>query len=88
MDRKRGESFANPEAHQIGKREPDKSAEQTERGRFDQELQQDCSPPRAECFACSDFFRALFHANKCDVHDSNRSDEKRQARDKQPGDRN
>ena len=81
MDRKRWESLADSEAHQIGKREPDKSAEQAKRRRFNQELQQDRAAPRAERFARSNFFRALFHAYKGDVHDPNRADEQRQAGD-------
>src|SRR5437867_10813358 len=77
MNRKRGESFADPEAHQICECEPDKSTEQTKRRRFDEELQQDCSPSRAERLARSDFFGALFYADECDIHDPNRADKKR-----------
>src|SRR5438876_5680069 len=87
MDRKRGKGFPNPEAQQIRQHEPDESTEETERGRFDQELQKDRAPSRTQRLSRADLFRPLLHADEGDVHDSDRADEERETGDKQTGDR-
>src|SRR5437867_2929365 len=61
LDRERWKRLPNSETHHVCKTETDKSAKETRSSRFDEELQQDRPPARAECFACPDFLRPLFH---------------------------
>src|SRR6476660_4487203 len=72
--RRPGWSETGNEARENGNEHPDKdeAAQNAERGRLDQKLKQDRAPARAQSLACPDFFRALLHAHKRDVHDSDR----------------
>src|SRR5436190_12890252 len=87
MDRKRGKSFSNSETHHIGQRQSDESAEETERGRFDQKLQKDRASSRPERLSGADLFRAFLHADERDIHDSNRADKEGKTGDEQTGNR-
>jgi len=81
VNRERWKRFSNSETHQIRNRESDESAEKTKRRRFNQKLQQDGAATRPKRFARPDFLGSLFHANKCDVHDPNRTNKKRETGD-------
>src|SRR5437773_4782008 len=70
----RWKCFSDSKTHHVGKRESDKSAQETERSRFDEKLQQDCAPPRTQRFACPDLFCPLFHTHERDIHDADCAD--------------
>src|SRR6478672_9010383 len=77
LDGEGGKRFRYSEAHQVSERQSDEAAQNAERGRLDQKLKQDRAPARAQGLACPDFFRALLHAHKSNVHDPDGADEKR-----------
>ena len=66
-----------------GDAEPDGAADQTDRRRFDQELQQDGPPLGADGFADADLARPLGDRDEHDVHDADAADKERQAGDEQ-----
>ena len=82
-----GKALPIPKHKQIGEGQADQAAEQAKRGRFDQELQQNRAPARAERFARPDLLRPLLHAHERDVHDPDRADEERETGDEKSGDR-
>src|ERR1700731_954219 len=70
---KRRKRFTNSETKKKGDSQADKSAKETQRRRFNEELQQNRPPARTECFARPNFLGALLYAYERDVHDPNRA---------------
>src|SRR5712692_11955154 len=70
--------------HQPREKQSDRAADETDRDRFDEELQQNRSPPRADGLARADLARALLHADIGDVHDADRADEESQPGHEKP----
>src|SRR5262249_1325553 len=88
LDRKRRKRFADPETQKVSDDQSDESAEETKRGRFNQELKQNRAAARTERLARSNFFGPLFHTDKRDVHDADSADEKRKAGNEPSSNRN
>src|SRR5262245_20069404 len=81
--RKRWKRRRHRRGHQPGEDDPNRAADQTDRHRLDEELQQDGALPRAHCFSCADLAGALAHADVGDVHDADGADEQGQPGDEQ-----
>src|SRR5205085_9448989 len=60
-------------------------AENAERGRFNEKLEQDRPAARAQGFARPDLFRAFLNADESDIHDADRADEKGKAGNEKAG---
>src|SRR5213594_2546487 len=60
----RWKCFSDSKTHHVGKRESDQSAQETERSRFDEKLQQDCAPPCTQRFTCPNLLCPLLHTHE------------------------